>query len=59
MHFSCIWVKFIGSLKSYLSFHRIVFIGIPQGNQLFHPLNLLTDYLKQTAIMEPFKTDCV
>ena len=34
-----------------------VILGIPQGNQLFHPLNLLTDHLKQTAIMEPLKTD--
>ena len=57
MHFSCIWVKFIGSLKSYLSFHRIAFIGIPQGNQLFYPSNLLTDHLKQTGIMEPLITD--
>ena len=32
--------------------------SIPQGNQLFHPLNLLTDYLKQTDTMEPLITDC-
>ncbi len=32
-------------------------IGIPQGNHLSHPSNLLTDYLKQTGIMEPLKTD--
>lgn len=25
MHFSCIWVKFISNLKSYFSFHRIVY----------------------------------
>ena len=31
--------------------------GIPQGNQLFHPSNLLTDHLKQTAIMELPITD--
>ena len=28
------------------------FLVTPQWNQLFHPSNLLTDYLKQTAIME-------
>ena len=31
--------------------------SIPQGNQIFQPSNLLTDYLKQTAIMEPLITD--
>ena len=31
--------------------------GIPQGNQLFHPSNLLIDHLKQTVIMEPLITD--
>ena len=34
-------------------------MGIPQGNQLFSPSNLLTDYLKQTGIMEPLITDCL
>ena len=34
-------------------------MGIPQRNQLFYPLNLLTDYLKQTAIMEPLILDRV
>lgn len=38
---------------------RLLFIGIPQGNQLFSPSNLLTDYLKQTGIMEPLITDCL
>ena len=33
------------------------FLGIPQGNQIFHPSNILTDYLKQTGIMEPLITD--
>ena len=32
-------------------------MGIPQRNHLFHPSNLLTDYLKQTAIMESLITD--
>lgn len=31
--------------------------SIPQGNQIFQPSNLLTDYLKQTAIMEPLIID--
>ena len=35
-----------------LDVFEVVPLGIPQGNQLFHPSNLLTDYLKQTAIME-------
>ncbi len=30
---------------------------IPQGNQPFRPSNLLTDYLKQTGIMELLITD--
>ena len=31
--------------------------GIPQGNQLFHPKNLLINHLKQTAIVELLKLD--
>ena len=32
-------------------------MSIPQRNQLFHSKNLLTDYSKQTVIMEPLKID--
>ncbi len=35
------------------------FLSIIQGNQLFHPSNLLTDYLKQTVKMEPLLIDCL
>jgi len=31
--------------------------AIPQGNQLFHHSNVLTDHLKQTAIMEPLPAE--
>ncbi len=37
----------------------VSFQSIPQRNQLFSPSNLLTDYLKQTGIMEPLITDCL
>ena len=42
-----------------LDVFELVSLGIPQGNQLFRPSNLLTDYLKQTGIMEPLITDCL
>lgn len=40
-----------------LDVFEVVPLGIPQGNQLFYPSNLLTDHLKQTGIMEPLITD--
>jgi len=40
-------------LSIYKECHQIIYQGIPQRNQLFHPSNLLTDHLKQTGIMEP------
>jgi hypothetical protein len=41
-----------------LDVFEVVPLGIPQGNQLLQPSNLLTDYLKQTTIREPLITDC-
>ena len=40
-----------------LFFVFLKYLSIPQGNQLFHHSNLLTDYLKQTVVMETLKTD--
>ena len=41
----------------YKEYHQMTYQAIPQGNQLFHPSNLLTDHLKQTGIMEPLIAD--
>ena len=35
-----------------LDVFEVVPLGIPQGNQLLQPSNLLTDYLKQTVFAE-------
>ena len=48
----------VSKLSDALIVHRTS-EGIPQRNQLFSPSNLLTDYLKQTGIMEPLITDCL
>ena len=47
----------MGIKYKFLQINYFLSKGIPQRNQLFHPKNLLTDYLKQTGIMELLITD--
>ena len=49
----------MGIKYKFLQINYFLSKGISQRNQLFHPSNLLTDYLKQTGIMEPLITDCL
>ena len=42
-----------------LDVFELVSLGIPQRNQSFYPLDLLTDHLKQTGITEPLILDHV
>ena len=47
----------MGIKYKFLQINYFLSKDIPQGNQLFHPQNLLTDYSKQTGIMEPLIID--